>query len=552
MTTDDQTPQNPNENGDNNVQTSQHNPANAAADLGERYNQPEETERTRGGEEVEVEETGVTREEVTTYSHTAPDQNIEVTRPTVGESTEKKSYGEILHILREFHYNISAAIEANTALLGPIFDYEGKLMAAAERAERPVYDDEGNPWARYLLRESMPGVETSDVPGDALKREGSLWQQQIEHEGLKLRSGRPAVNNSGSSDDAVLRRLGNKSGMSVPYDTLLPRSGVWVRFRSPSLSAITQIATEVSMEKARSGFKTRGLVFNGFSQRAVSMLVYFALRHVEKSNIPFNTPADLLSHICQTDINDLLTGLACTIYPKGAEYAHECTANIAECNHIERGRLNVNSLFFMDRHAFSEEQLKHIGKRFEPTTPEQLKVYRDGHKVAKRVVWFDNGIGVELKVPTLKEFDDASIEWMDELERLSAEPFNEPATGGNRRDYIDKLAQATSARQYTHWVEALWEINDETGEEEKLKVSGRVINGVLNDVLSQAEYVNKFEEAVQDFQRDITVSVVAVENYNCTKCGKPAGDTELERFKYLIPIDVVNTFFTLANLKVVR
>lgn len=471
---------------------------------------------------------------------------------TTKPSEQQASVASSVEILRQTHEALREVLESSKDFIEKLSAREIKAQEAA--GERDLRDDEGEPWVRAL----SGVIDNTRAPHqggvDAVDRDGAFWEQVLESEGMQIRPGSPKQNMpKGTNQDEVIAYMTRKAGLGTVFDVPLYHSGIWLRLKAPSLVEITNLQYQLSQLKVSLGNHTKGMAFSNTSQTLTSTAIDFVLQYVVDANVHFKTPSDLKEKILMLDIPLLLWGHAATMYPKGFPYAHPCVAGPEKCTHITRETLNINRLFWTDRNSLTNAQLKIMARKFSSklTDDEQAQYRSDRIRGNDRVVWFDD-TGLSLSVPTLQEYEDAGREWIDNIIEMSQGAFNEPPHGTNRNRFINRLAEATTARQLGHWVSAV-HLRDEDDDEdvEPVVLTDRdVINETLSHIFSSGDdNTKRFLEMVPTFMDDSTVSLIAIPSFNCPVCSTSIGDGPNERFQRLIPIDALTTFFTLASRK---
>ncbi|AEH03498.1 hypothetical protein AVT69_gp073 [Pseudomonas phage PhiPA3] len=414
-------------------------------------------------------------------------------------------------------------------------------------------------WMETLIG-GMANLQLGDVPVRATERTGSEWRQGVlpvgGEQGQELRSGRPSQKlnkDRRASKEEMLAYLARKSGNGGFYDTFLPHSGIWLRLRAPTLAEIVSLLTEMASVKLRLGAESKGMAFSNASAIMLDAITTLALSCVVSSNHKYVSPSDLEAVLSIYDEVLLHHGLAAAMYPDGFQYAVPCVANPNTCSHVERFKLNMSSIVWFDNLVFTQEQRKHLAKRFQPSTDEEFEAYRKDFTVTqKKVFWFGD-IGLRLAVPTIEKRRASGGQWMQALIDMTQGAFNEQPHGQQRQRYIDNLAQATTALQYAHWVDGIYEREDEYEDFEDQFVTDdpEVIVPYLRDNLAtSAEVADSFFKAVHEYVNSSVIGIVALPSYDCPACKGEQGKTHSERFPHLVPIDMVGVFFTLARQKV--
>lgn len=454
-----------------------------------------------------------------------------------------------LAIFRESFKTVTEVMRLNEELLEQLNERETALQKQLINRGKELTDEDGNLWIRVLF-DAFASARLDNIGLNTLSREGSDWRQGLEHEGKDLRPGRPKQKlTNGHNKDEILSYVANKSGTGATFDFPMYHSGLWIRMKSPSLSALASLQHELNQVRISLGSDTKGMAFSNTSQVLTSIATDFALSYAVDANCNFRTPSDLKERIVTLDIPSLLLACAATLFPRGYNYMAPCVADMDKCQFVVKEKLNLQHLQRVDVNALTRDQRQHMATRFSVKyTDEQLDAYRKQHQHGgERVVWFDD-IGLKLSVPTLQQHEEAGKAWIDGIIEMTQGAFNEPPHGANRNRYIDQLGQTTTARQYAHWVSGVLD-RDDDGEINEISSDTEVIAATLDQVLSANEFAELFFKQVTEYIEDSMISMVAIRSYNCPKCNTPVAEKFHERFEHLVPLDMLTTFFTLASRK---
>ena len=514
------------------------------------------TKTTETEEVAATTETDATEElntESTDFTPTVNEQqNITEDLPMYSMSEaldDVRKAGLVLSRFASRFEQINEALERNGAVFFERIkaedSYQKRLMASEGRDPTP---EEGSEWARSVS-EAMPEVYGAGLTD--FSRPDSEWGQTLEYEGRKMGIGETRVTSSkANSGDNFIKLLTQRSGVGTGINVPLYHSGIWVRIESPSRVEISNLRYRLGEQKVQLGMETKGSAFSAYTHTITMLAVDFVLDHVTASNVDFTSPTDLKVLISQLDIQTLLWGMASAMYPRGFHYSFPCIANPSECNHITTRNVNLRRMKWEDKSRLSKKQRKHMAQMFTRCTEADLELYRkefDGYN--GRRVWVTEETGIDLKIPSIYEYETASREWIDGIVELSATQFNEPVDSERRTRRINQFANDTSGAQSRHWIKGLVVKGDSEDEVVVTEDSDVVTMGVKS-VFSDEEHIAKFIDAVDKYIIDTKVTAIALHSVECPACGKsPATELFHKRFPHLVEIDVVADFFTLVGLK---
>lgn len=478
---------------------------------------------------VEIEESYVTKKKGSDEPPKVRDHN----EPAI------KNKEPIISLLRENNITVEQILEFHEDLFNNVA--EGKVAET----------DEGYKWTAAIL-EALAHTMLENTPRKATEREGSVWTNTLKYGDHSLRGGQPKLQlpNRKLTNDETLLFLSHKANIGAPYDVFLPRSGIWVKIRTPTLTEIAALHTKLGQLKISLGAESKGAIYSNAQSLLLNIVTSLALSCVVASNYKFNTPTDLEHVIDVMDEPFLHHGLAAALYPDGFNYSHPCVADPTTCNHVEEAKLNMSTLTWYDKLCFSEGQLQHISKRFNPCSEDDLKAYSEGFRINTSKIIRIGQIGIRLAIPKIAHRRLCGDRWIDSIIDQTEGSFNEPVHGPQRGAYIERLKNITAARQFTHFVDKLYTLSDDDSEEpEEIPANEDIIERFLSDVVSDQEYLDMFNNEVQDFINQSIVGIIALKNWNCPVCKSPAAKKFHERLPHLVPVDMLSTFFTLAGKK---
>lgn len=384
-----------------------------------------------------------------------------------------------------------------------------------------------------------------------LDAEGASWKQFVEHEGVKLRAGRPSIGKSGEAGQVL---TGNKAimkiravtGMGSFLQIPLWHSGIWLLLKTPTDSELLMLDQLIQHEKSTLGLSTNGLIFSNMSAYLVDILTSFVIDHVVDSTVKDSTTEKLKSLIRATDIPLLLWGIVSTIYPNGYPFAHACVVNPTVCQHIMHTVVSIPRLLWTDTAAFTKEQRKHMANRKAIYSEEEILAYQDMSEWGSaRPIKLTESLRVTLRVPTLREYVAAGYKWISEINETVGDLLDKAMSSKERREYVAKQSILTMARQYGHWVKRIvgTEMTDD-GPKDFVIEDQDTMDEIVSTLSSDASIFDVFIESVLKYIEDSTVAVIAIPRVACPACGNPMSE-EYSKHPNLQVINVDQVFFIL-------
>lgn len=514
----------------------------------------------------QVEPSSVTEEETEyeqdePFTPTSKKANFTQTKP-VGKPTEpgkEPKLEDCIALFRETTDVIRQVLEQNSAVLDRLLQKEEAIIKEHSRTKDVLDESIGNPNLRFLLGALARQIQfPEDLHEDAIYRDDAHWVQTIEHEGKVLGPGIPVqrLADGKYSREELLSYVTRKTGTGATVDFPLWHSGLWLRFKAPSMMELTALNQEIANIKVTIGSASRGLAFSNIAHFVKTLVADFALQHVIQANVNFSTPTDLKGLIDTRDFPALVLGLASTLYPNGYPYGFPCVADPAKCDHITKELVNVKEFLWVDQTSLTKWQRQHMSMRINersPKTLEDLQTYKAQHIRGGERLLTIGDFGFILKCPDLYEHEEMGASWLNGIIEMSQGAFNEPPEGRNRSVFIQQLATSTSAREYAHWVKAMVEIDPDAPDGYRvLSDDKEFIAETLASVYSGDELIDQFVDGVEKYINDSLITLTAIPTFNCPSCDTPAAKEFKERFENLVPVDPLNEFFTLGIRKLNR
>lgn len=378
---------------------------------------------------------------------------------------------------------------------------------------------------------------------DTAEREDSDWGQLVNHEGEDLKISKPRTGGEPSnlSGERAIFRLNDSLGLGTVAQIPLWHTGIWISFKTPTDGAIFELEQRLVREKEELGRETNGFVFSNRSVYQYIHMVEFALKHLYDSSLKTNSVKSLKREILVTDIPTLLWGVACSIYPNGYNLFQPCINDPEKCNHVMEERVNLARLSWVDRKALSGKQRSHMAKRTHKWQHQDLVNYQNEHERGNpRLVKIHDKLSLRLKVPTIAQYEEAGYDWINDITNDSVDTFDTPMSEKERKEHMQARMELSYLKMYSHWIS---EIILEDGS----NIDDRdTINDAMERITSNREMGVKIVNEIVQYIDDCTISMIAIPNYKCPKCGTDqSGEEDSEQ--YLIPLGVIQVFFTLIT-----
>lgn len=440
------------------------------------------------------------------------------------------------------------------------------LPANYDKETRKVLDNLPNvkmldsPDARDWAQAVSEGIGMSTnleafVP--TLEDDTAEFQQQLTHNNISLGASVPkhkAIQNENIKGERAVIRMITHLGLGTLFQVPLWHSGIWVTFKPPTESEILEINRLLISDKISFGRSTYGLAFSNTTSYTTDRLVGFALAHVyDLTTKPEDINIDnLRQHISSQDIPSLIWGFICTMYPRGFKYRRACVADPEKCNFILEETLNVMKLQWSNGVALTEWQKTHMsGRQSKQKDLASVKRYKEElTRIQKTRIEINKdkptAIAITIKTPSIAEYIDAGHRWVGDIVSTVNAAMAADVKDNERNSLVVSYGQATAMRQYSHWIESIDYESNTINDIETIEQ--------LLDTLSADEEVREaFTKAVIDYINKSTIAVVGIPVFDCPQCSKlNEGPLKLPAYKNIIPLDVMQVFFSLLTQRLER
>lgn len=383
-------------------------------------------------------------------------------------------------------------------------------------------------------------------------RYGSDYDQVINAKGgiigpfapkLKLKEGVKPVGEA--ARELVRRKLKIGNRWTVP----LYHSGFHVTLFAPSDSELIDLFEEIDREKMLIGRHTYGNALSNNASYSSKIIMDFIDAHLLETSLTIPEDKSLRDYALHSDLQALLWGLACLVWPNGFQQQRPCITNVEKCKHVFESRIAIQRLSWCDKSRLTDRQKNLLLKRERNSVSlEEIKIYQaDFVHAQPTMVELPGDIKVVFKMPTIAEHIDYGYRWVSELEeRFTNVLTKEPK---DRENYLMEHAQASVMRQYAHMVKAIVVDDVEIDDVKDIEDS-------LNDITSIDEPRDAFIKEALNYIENSTISGVGVPTHHCPNCGgnqRPHNHVDVDnKYPEIIPLDISQLFFQMLFRRITK
>ena len=406
-------------------------------------------------------------------------------------------------------------------------------------------------WHDTLIRgEAL--LHEDDIYRATVENPQAEWQQAIESQGRKLMGSVPqlaSVSGEALSGERGALRFMRFAGLGTIFSIPLWHTGIWITLKTPSEARLLEFNREMITDKINLGRDTHGLALSAMVSAYSDRLLKVAMDHLYVSNL--KTDKDLFDVISAHDIPIIIWGMACVIWNNGFQYERSCTHDPEKCNHIEQEKVDVTKLLWVNKNALTPWQVSHMSRRKSgEVTMEDVERYKKEmlNQQNRRVSMpgiDNNNYYFDLRVPTVREFIEHSNDWINSIVYSIERALEEEPGEDQRQSFITQNSKSTIMRQYEHWIDAV-AFDDNTISDKE------TIASILEYLSSDDAARDKYMQEVKKYIDDSAVAVIGIPAYECSQCGgKQKFDAKNESLNAIIPLDILQTFFSLLVQKTI-
>lgn len=411
---------------------------------------------------------------------------------------------------------------------------------------RALMTGRGRDWNESII---MAASTTAYMDGrfePSTRREGSEFKQFLdtEHGKIGYTAPKPLDASVGTAftGEKALHRVRSILGMAGQCSIPMYHSGFWITLQAPADSDLIELQRRIQEEKIELGRETYGLVFSNEQSYINSFLLDFCLEHVHTHTVRVDNVQELKNLIKIQDLNILFWGMACLIWPRGFDYIRSLMSKDGiEENRIVSAKISVGKLLWVDNASFDAKHRAHFAqKQRYQMTIESIQEYQKTFVpslAAGRLVKVKEGLELLISSTSAANFIVDGANWIAGIVQTVDSTFTQAIPDeASRNRMIDTHARASRLRNYGAWIKAVVIDGQENTDRND-------IIDILNLLSAEEDVVEALVPEITKFIDDCTRVLIAIPETNGSEITVPL-------FPNLIPIDVINTFFTLLAQRV--
>ena len=415
-------------------------------------------------------------------------------------------------------------------------------------------NEQSRKWFAHIAAGMTLALKDSFLKGATL-REGSDWQQDVEHEGHRLQIGSPVMHGKGRqmTGEVALMKLQGSLGIGTMVQIPLWHSGIWITLSPPTDGELLNLERLIAEEKIALGRQTNGTIFSNTSYYLNRLVFDFILDHIYTTTVKDYTPELLRTLIRSQDLPILAWGMACAMYPNGYTLSQPCIAKPDACQYITQEHVILSKLLWEDRSSLTPAQVRHMAHRDRDTkwTVEQINAYQSEGRIGNgKTVTLPKGNKMVLRVPTVQDYISAGDRWVASIIEIVNKVITTEVAEKEKEEFLRQQAALIRIREYAHWIKALV-THDSINDEDFVMDDREDLEAAMNILSSDEETVEVFFKEIKKYMDEVVVALVAIPSFKCPGCKKQMVAEE-KAHPFLIPVEAMMLFFTLKDRKLSR
>ena len=363
------------------------------------------------------------------------------------------------------------------------------------------------------------------------------------------------------NDATFLMELQEGVGLGKMTKIILWNSGLWITIRPPQNEDLINLYTKLTQEVEYIAENTTMYGFSNISVVFYKVIWEYVLSHLIDTSLNVN-PKYLIKHISILDMDTILLGVLSQLFYSGFNTTLLCKNNYVldkdknpKCNFSYNVSLDLPKLLWVDTSRVTTEMMSIISKRGPKSQSiNEIKEYQDTIKPTdtKTLINLNNGktLELELGIPNLEDSFNTSEIFMVEIKKFINKNLANMTSDGKDKDKDISNLKSVAVKTlflgiYSHYVKSM-----KLGEFETDKRA--TILEALKTLSSNPTDINAIINKISNFITTTSISTIAIPEFICPDCGASQGEEEGTTFEHLVPVNMVNYFFTLSKLRFMK
>jgi len=440
-----------------------------------------------------------------------------------------------------------------------------KLVDALEKINSLTKEEFNNKYTErdaHVLKlnvDSTDYTNTEDMLAEPLNKEDGFINS-VSYGSKELMIRPLPVNSAGKAlnGDAAIARIASILGVGEVTQVPLWHSGFWVTLKPIKDVELINLDIMLTNNQIQLGRDTNTLIFSNYSVVFNRIITNFIVNHIQNTTLDLPAGEDIRKYIAVQDLYTLVNALLYSMYPKGHILTRTCSNTTVidpetkkpKCDKVISGKIDFRKLLWVNRKGLSKEHMKIMSSRNpNSVTIDDVLEYQNTLSINKqRTKKFTTTSGSVLEVvfksPTLAEYIDNGEMWVNNVIKSCESMFTDTTDDEERNMIIDNVTATMVLGVYNVYVDKI------------VLEDGSYIDDI-DDALSVLSTDNKllkeFLEEVKDYINSNNISIIGIPDYTCSGCKESQiKEDKKGPFKQMIPINVLESFFSLCVLRIMK
>ena len=361
------------------------------------------------------------------------------------------------------------------------------------------------------------------------------------------------------SDASFLMELQEGVGLGKMTKIILWNSGLWLTIRPPQNEDLINLYTKLTQEIDYISENTTMYGFSNISTVFYKVVWEYVVNHLVDSSLNVN-PKYLARYISILDMDTILLGVLSQLFYNGFNTTLLCKNNYEldengkpKCNYSYKINLDLPKLLWTDTSRLNTEMMSIISKRGPRSQKiEDIKEYQKHLQPndVKTIITLNNGkeLELELGIPNLETSFDNSEIFILEINKFINKSLSSIKTDEDTETIKDNLkgmaVKTLFLGIYSQYVKSMTLGTFKTDKQ-------ATILEALKTLSTNATDVNNIINKINNFITNASITTIAIPDFVCPVCGASQATNETA-FEDLVPVNMVNYFFTLSKLRFMK
>lgn len=475
------------------------------------------------------------------------DKNFQVESPYVGEETKidklEDAYENVVFPSTDIDKYIEYLTELNNVLL---------KMKQGE-IKKSVYNKLVHTVNRESYERTLVGNELYPEHPEDLVNTIKYSDKLLNTSGVSFK------NKDKMSKSASVAIFNSILNVGEVVQVPLWHSGFWITIRPIRERDLINLLSLLKNNVVMMGRYSNTLIYTNYNVMYNKIITDFIVENIVDHSLSLDNSEDIRSYIKVQDLNILINGLVCSMYPSGYEITRSCEHSIeftpdskeTKCDYTSNIKIDPKKLLWVNKQRLTDKMLLQMAKKASKSVSlDEVKEYQRQLFEDKKVNTLEldtpnNGkIIVEFDSPDVLTYITQGEEWVDMLVDECEKCLIGNTDQDAKNQKILELVYASKIGLYRSFIKKI-KVNDNIVADDR-----ETIDNFIDIMSGSNETVTAVFEHLTKIKNETTIALIATPSYTCPVCKKATkSDNPTKGFEQLIPLDIVSVFFALSGIR---